>query len=338
MVTAGRTPPPRAALSLSPPRQAPGTASPAPSLRNAKGPLPSPHSPPYMPRPASRERRRVPGAARAPRIGWAGMENDAVTLENALSAAANATHAPTPWSAIALRGNTKQQSVKERSYLYTNSFLAVTLSCSAFFLEFRQPPYPCVGRILRRGPLSRPPTPRRRGAPRSRSREARAGSCSALRSPVLPGGTRVGGRGGDRHSARAAQESAFCAYPFSPPLQGTARGVWRGPAGGDAGGGARCLGNSHPAGTRALGAEPSASQLLRNRRVHSGGRAAELRGCRDAARVGTRGTAGAEERLEGSRVGSAPPAFLVSISPSSPARADSLTRGARVSLERGPRP
>lgn len=50
----------------------PGTATGSPSPRDAKGPLASPRSPPYMPRAASRERRRDPGARRAPRIGWAG--------------------------------------------------------------------------------------------------------------------------------------------------------------------------------------------------------------------------------------------------------------------------
>lgn len=50
----------------------PGTATPSPSLRVAKGPPASPRIPPYIPRPASRERRRDPEAVHTVRIGWAG--------------------------------------------------------------------------------------------------------------------------------------------------------------------------------------------------------------------------------------------------------------------------
>ena len=175
------------------------------------------------------------------------------------------------------------------------------------FLEFGQPRYPCVWRRLKRGPPNRATNPEAQG----RDQVPAPGGpgwrplCCPL--PRASGRSRAWGRW--THSPGCGG-SASCVHPSSQP-QGSAPGFWRSEAERSAGGWARCRGNPHPAASRAQGAELSASRLLRNRRAESGGKAAEPRGCGDAARVWTRGTAGAEERLERSRVGLAPPAFSV---------------------------
>lgn len=173
------------------------------------------------------------------------------------------------------------------------------------FLEFGQPRYPCVWRRLKRCPPTRATNPEAQGRDQEVA-EGQAGARSAVRSPVPPGGSRAWGR---RTHSPGCGGSASCVHPSSQP-QGSAAGFWRSDAVEGAGGWARCRGNPYPAASRAQGAKPSASRLLRNRRADSWEQAAEPRGCGDAARVWTRGHDGGR-REAGSRVGSAPPEFSV---------------------------